>query len=647
MTTTRFLGALLLLLAPLAAIGNDDECGIPCLHDTTCVKGKANFTWHPLRDDTGVEFDFHKEIERNGFHCGCPPGLTGLRCGRKYESCSDGDHVCYNGGQCIATMTDIYQNDQQYCDCPASVDSDGNTKRYSGKYCEVEIALSGNRCGDANQNPCQNGGTCKNSVDELDPCDCPEGYVGRMCEFFEPSVPKCSLHCQHGGTCRYGTKEEDHTLSINEPHLGQQTMGQSVFSKVQVVHENYMYCECPGTFKGVHCETEETLCGDIKCRHGSACVSVDNKDTGETTHHCDCNEINQQKKEKGDKVQFAGRHCEIVSTSVCKYDDDADDQTFCTHNGTCPAEWHEHCTCPDEFHGAHCQFKVQDPEATTTALQGGGNPVEHTQAPKHESCRLDCKNGGHCRKGSKQDAHVQQLVSKYGKQLDALGGLNITYNQNFEHCACPDGFVGIECEYSMTECGDNGEDHPCFHGSICTMVDSVPTCVCSESDTKAAGVFCQHLASDVCDANLSDEEGGNRGFCTNGGVCVTNKDGEAACRCHSKFEGAHCEFSKSILGISSSEFDSSSKNSQSSEGLSGASKLGITMTVILCVGVIGFVFHTYQKKKLLMDENVAPVYPDMDTSLALDDQSLRAAPIVDVGPEKDFDGNELRNVELL
>lgn len=644
-TTTRFLALLLVLASPLSTTASSEECSIECLHDTQCVRGKANFTWHPLRDDTGTEFDFHKEIERDGWHCGCPPGLTGLRCGRKYESCNDGTHVCYNGGQCIATMKDIYQNDQQYCDCPASVDADGNTKRFSGKYCEVEIALSGNRCGDENQNPCQNGGTCKDTVDELEPCDCPTGYVGRMCEFFEPSVPKCSLHCQHGGTCRYGTKEEDHRLDFTSPQ------GTVAKSHVNVVHENYMYCECPTGFSGVHCETQETLCGDIKCRHGSTCVSVDNKDTGETTHHCDCNEINKQKEEKGEKVQFAGRHCEIVSTSVCKYDDDPDNLTFCTHNGTCPAEWHEHCSCPDGYHGAHCQFKIQAAtiEAELQDNSGSKPSEEKTEPPKqdHDTCRLDCKNGGHCRKGSKQDGHLQQLVKKYGAQLDAFGGsLNVTYNQNFEHCACPDGFVGIECEYSMTQCGENGEDHPCFHGSTCTMVDGVPTCVCEESDTKAAGVFCQHLANDVCDAKSSSEPGGNRGFCTNGGVCVTNKDGEAACRCHSKFEGPHCEYPKAVLGISSGEFDASS-DSQSSVGLSGGAKFCITMTVLICVGVMGFAYQTYQKKKLSAKEDVVPVYPDLDGALTLDEHSLRAAPIVDVGPEKDFDGNELKNVELL
>jgi len=103
--------ALLLSVAVLAAMSSlvsaqDDNnsssiipCDLDCLHDTQCVRGDANFTWHPARPDTGEKFDFTKEISRHGWHCGCPPGFTGIRCGRKYESCNDGTHTCFNGGQ--------------------------------------------------------------------------------------------------------------------------------------------------------------------------------------------------------------------------------------------------------------------------------------------------------------------------------------------------------------------------------------------------------------------------------------------------------------------------------------------------------------------------------------------------------------------
>jgi len=77
----------------------------------------------------------------------------------------------------------------------------------------------------------------------------------------------------------------------------------------------------------------------------------------------------------------------------------------------------------------------------------------------------------------------------------------------------------------MKTCGDNGEQHPCFHGSTCDMINGVPTCICDDAETAVAGIYCQHKPSEVCKAGAVPSEDGNRGFCVNNGVCVTNKDG--------------------------------------------------------------------------------------------------------------------------
>ena len=124
----------------------------------------------------------------------------------------------------------------------------------------------------------------------------------------------------------------------------------------------------------------------------------------------------------------------------------------------------------------------------------------------------------------------------------------------------------------------------------------------------------------------------------------------AACRCHSQYEGPHCEYHKNSTTTAAKGNHGLFESSNQKSGRSGGAKFGIAITVFLCLGVIGAAYYVYQKRKLdVTDENtnIAPVYPDMEGSLALDDQSLRAGPIVDVGPEKDYDGNELKNVELL
>jgi len=162
----------------------------------------------------------------------------------------------------------------------------------------VEVVHKDIKCTE-NNNICQNGGTCKEEPDELDPCDCPSGYVGRVCEFFEPSVPKCTLKCHNGGSCRYGSKTENHTLVVDEPS-GPESQS------VEVVHQDYQYCECPEGFMGSLCDKEEIICGNIKCLHGTKCISIKDEDTDETTHHCDCTEINKKKLAKGEEVQFSG-----------------------------------------------------------------------------------------------------------------------------------------------------------------------------------------------------------------------------------------------------------------------------------------------------------------------------------------------------
>lgn len=259
---------------------------------------------------------------------------------------------------------------------------------------------------------------------------------------------------------------------------------------------------------------------------------------------------------------------------------------------------------------------------------------------------MKCKNGGNCRKGSKNDEHVQELLAKYGSELGHLG-LNVTHNKDVEHCACPDGYVGLECEYSMKSCGKDGNEHPCFAGSECSMVNGVPSCVCSSADSAVAGIYCQHQPSDVCVASNKAQIHGNQGFCTNGGVCVTNKDGDAVCRCHSDFEGPHCEYSKNA-STTKALTAAASGGSNSRRNMSSTGTLGVILACMTCATAVAFGVVVYRRKRLLLDEtaDVPALYPDLDNSLALDDNSLRSSPMVDVGPEKDFDGNELKDVEF-
>ena len=262
---------LLLLLLLVVAVARSEAsesttCEIDCANGSTCQRGPADFSRHPKRADNDQPFPFHEKTEEQGWHCACPEGMTGLLCNVPYAICPDGGHVCYNGGHCIPPLDGLYQYEPLYCDCPTQIDQDGNLKSYSGKYCEVEVVASGNRC-DHDQNPCLNGGTCSKHVHELELCHCPLLYVGRVCEYYAPSMPACSLQCQHGGVCRYGTKGDNANLLWN----ANQTK--------HVVHESHMYCECPLDHSGLYCQQ----------KHGSqptATIST-TKAPQPDTHHRD------------------------------------------------------------------------------------------------------------------------------------------------------------------------------------------------------------------------------------------------------------------------------------------------------------------------------------------------------------------------
>merc|ERR1712232_168610 len=95
---------------------NSLECPIVCLHGSKCTRGNADFHFHPHYEN-GEPFPFHVETNRNGFYCECALGLTGINCGRKFETCGSTGHVCYHGGRCIEGLENIHPLDDLFCNC--------------------------------------------------------------------------------------------------------------------------------------------------------------------------------------------------------------------------------------------------------------------------------------------------------------------------------------------------------------------------------------------------------------------------------------------------------------------------------------------------------------------------------------------------
>jgi hypothetical protein len=122
---------------------------------------------------------------------------------------------------------------------------------------------------------------------------------------------------------------------------------------------------------------------------------------------------------------------------------------------------------------------------------------------------LKCLNGGTCVNGIKELAPVfEPFASNVTILFDEV-------QVDFQHCYCPYGYSGVICEYEYALCGDG--EHICFHGSSCLAVDDGWECDCSEASMFAAGLYCQHPATTVCDEALGS-------FCANGGTCTNEAD---------------------------------------------------------------------------------------------------------------------------
>ena len=446
-------------------------CPIDCFNNTVCVLGNQTTQGHATSPVNGSALNIHNQLNVDGYHCACPPGLTGLRCDTPYENCNDGVHICYNGGTCMPGLQDEYGNEQLFCNCNTASSQYNNSVRYSGKYCEEEIDLNVQNCGEGTV--CMNGGTCNATSDPSHPCDCPAGFQGQNCEYVKGTVPDCNLTCLNGGFCR----------------LGVPYGGVNKYSKGK-------YCQCPPDYYGDRCENKAELCGDDYCYHGSKCFEIRLSD-GTIDYVCDCTAAYSTGR------YYAGKFCQYPSTTFCTGANDPNGRQFCTNEGTCPKEAYGACDCLPGFSGPRCALKTDEAD------------------DYYAQCSLDCKNGGKCQKGRKE---IGNGFLKYAKDIAAL--INKTH-VNMEHCVCPDGFYGITCEYEAQRC-PKGE-HICFHGSECVMNGDEDRCNCESAQKKTAGLFCEFFATDTCPSGSKGQNSTHRGFCTNGGKCLVDDEGYVPC----------------------------------------------------------------------------------------------------------------------
>lgn len=102
------------------------------------------------------------------------------------------------------------------------------------------------------------------------------------------------------------------------------------------------------------------------------------------------------------------------------------------------------------------------------------------------------------------------------------------YSEDFEHCVCPAGFAGLQCEFKVDVCP--GGEHVCLNGGGCnlnSLSDNGVAFQCDCSSAKShgsrfAGDFCEMESTEYCTVDrMRPQSGlGQDAFCTNGGACV-------------------------------------------------------------------------------------------------------------------------------
>lgn len=520
--------------------------------------------------------------------CDCPSGFTGTMCEFEVDDDSHagqgeicGDKYCYNGGKC-ATISivgdDGGKSNELYCDCNAAGDG---TTLFAGDSCQYKATAQCTHPQDGESLQgmlfCVNGGTCQDEVQKG--CSCPVGWTGFFCEFQQDSgdvheqntdeLEACGDHvCLNGGVCvstivkasdgsqstlnycdcNLAFNEESifagpnceyqATVLCTEPGRDSKDLAgvQFCVNGGKCPEDNILgECECPMHWTGMRCEIEvddlqesgSTPCGDITCFHHGKCL-VSNEG-GSQKHSCDCSTAFDE------LHRYDGPFCQYQSTQFCsKPESTLAKVDFCVNNGECQEDGT--CRCPSGFYGPRCELTVYEDQAL-------GENEAMTNAFNY-TCRLSCSNGGYCVKGVKDNGIYQDTIKN-------VAHLNQTYHETyFEHCICPDGFIGLTCEHQIETC-TNGE-HYCLHGSTCVKENEDYLCDCRQADetigrgdhpTVFAGDSCEHPANDICvQGHIYPTT--PLYFCVNQGICrayVSEGDDDPGCDCPSDWSGPHCE----------------------------------------------------------------------------------------------------------